>query len=124
MKKNETTPMPSSNHVGHPQITLPKKTIDDYALFWGKNGNSKTANVLRVINDNPGITTDKVRILAGCSNVSDLSSAINKKLMNKGFMILRIDPIGVAPNEAFHHWYLVVAPIENVAVTMSVNDPR
>ncbi|HGF7375728.1 TPA: hypothetical protein AB5C23_003434 [Vibrio cholerae] len=117
------TLMPSSKRVGYPQVTLPSKTLDDYTLFWGRNGNTKTANVLRAVNGKQGITTDEIRAFAKCSNVPDLVRAINKKLMNKGLMIIRIEPVCVAPNEAFHHWFLVKAPMMDVPVKMSVNDP-
>lgn len=103
--------------------TLPLNILDNYALFWGKNGNTKTASVLKVIHNNPGITTDNVRYIASCSNVPDLVHAINKKIMNFGLMIVRIEPVGVPSNAAFHHWYLVYAPVMNISVSMAVNDP-
>ncbi|WP_269748134.1 hypothetical protein [Enterovibrio coralii] len=40
-----------------------------------------------------------------------------------GLMIVRVDPLGVPPNAAFHHWYLVEAPIQQVDRQMAANDP-
>lgn len=120
---NVALPIPRSSSLGLPVYTLSNKKIDAYSLLWGKNGTTKTANVLRAVNGNPGITTDKIRHIAFCSNVPDLVRAINKKLMNVGLMIIRVEPVGVPQNCAFHHWFLVQAPIVTVPVSMAVNDP-
>ncbi len=92
--------------------------------FLFSRGTSKTAAVLDAIASNPGITTDSIREYARCSNVPDLVFNINKKLMNKMLMIVRVEPLGCPPNAAFHHWYLIEAPIMDCPVGLSVNDPN
>ncbi|AJR09625.1 hypothetical protein C9J03_25900 [Photobacterium gaetbulicola] len=125
--QNQVTPMPNTSRIGLPLAHLSDKTINDYAKnLWQmrKNKLSKTALVFMAIANQPGIRTNEVRPLANdCSNVPSLVDDINKKIMNKGLMIIRMEPVGVAPNEAFHHWYLVEAPIMQVPVEMAVNDP-
>ena len=70
--------------------------------------------ILRAIATNQGIKTNEIRNLADvCSNPADSIREINKKLMNKGLLIVRMEPIGVAHNECCHHCFLVEAPIEN-----------
>lgn len=123
---NTATPMPNTSRIGLPLARLSDKTISDYTLFWRKRKGelAKTALVFAAIAQNPGIKTNDIRRMArDCSNVPSLVDDINKKIMNKGFMIIRIDPIGVAPNESCHHWYLVKAPIMQLPVEMAVNDP-
>ncbi|MGF1708890.1 hypothetical protein [Enterovibrio baiacu] len=123
---NTNTTMPRQSSIGMPIASLCSLQLNNYCQLWPlRNGRlCKTALVLKAIALEPGITTDKVRIKSEhCSNVPCLVDAINKKLMNKGLMIIRIEPVGVAHNEAFHHWYLVEAPIMNVPVQMAVNDP-
>ncbi|MBE8566811.1 hypothetical protein [Vibrio sp. OPT20] len=124
--QDTTVKMPSISRLGLPLAHLSDATIRDYSLFWRKHQGlpAKTALVLAAIAKNPGIKTNEVRSLArDCSNVPSLVDDINKKIMNKGLMIVRQEPVGVAPNESCHHWYLVEAPIQNVPVGMAVNDP-
>ncbi|ELA9241755.1 hypothetical protein QUO02_000875 [Vibrio alginolyticus] len=126
LQGNTSTIAPSISRLGLPLAHLSDATISDYSLFWRKHRGlpAKTALVFAAIAKNPGIKTNEVRSLArDCSNVPSLVEDINKKIMNKGLMIVRQEPLGVAPNESFHHWYLVQAPIQNVPVSMAVNDP-
>ncbi|MDW6002316.1 hypothetical protein [Vibrio mangrovi] len=126
LQDNTSVNMPSISSLGLPLAHLSDATIRDYSLFWRKHRGlpAKTALVLTAIAKNPGIKTNEIRSLArDCSNVPSLVDDINKKIMNKGLMIIRQEPVGVAPNESFHHWYLVQAPIQDVPVSMSVNDP-
>ncbi|TKF14499.1 hypothetical protein FCV43_19645 [Vibrio genomosp. F6] len=121
------TTMPSASRVGFPLAHLSKKTLDGYSLWWRKRKDGKVAKaalVLCAIAQNQGIKTNEIRNLAdACSNPADSIRDINKKLMNKGLMIIRMDPVGVAPNESCHHWFLIEAPIQQVSVKMSSNDP-
>ncbi|MFS1918728.1 MULTISPECIES: hypothetical protein [unclassified Vibrio] len=117
---------PSLNRVGHTIVKLTDKQFSNYSSLWRarKLGElSKTAQLLKAISDNPLSQTNALRHIVDCSNVPDLVGAINKKLMNKGYMVIRLDPIGVAPNEDFHYWCLVEAPIVKIPVQMSSNDP-
>ena len=118
-------PKPSASQVRFQQVHLDEQTIENLAPLFGKQGQSKTSYVFRAIVNEQGITTNYIRMIADCSNVPSLVSDINKKLMNKGLMIIRIDPVGVPPNAAFHHWFLVEAPISNIYVDgLASNDPR
>ncbi|TKF29260.1 hypothetical protein [Enterovibrio norvegicus] len=121
---NNLKPRPTS--LGFNIAHLSNQTIHNYCQFWEKRNGKlpKIALAFKAIAENPGITTDEVRLLANhYGNVSDGVRAMKKKLMNKGLMVECVKPFGVAPNEAFHHWYLVEAPIMNVPVQMAVNDP-
>ncbi|WP_435000179.1 hypothetical protein ACRZ5S_22460 (plasmid) [Vibrio scophthalmi] len=84
---------------------------------------TKSALLLKAISDNPYAQTTTLRNLANCANVPDLVANINKKLMNHGLMIVRIEPVGVPRNADFHKWCLVKANITHIPVQMSVNDP-
>ena len=117
---------PSLHRVGHPIVKLTEKQFSNVSGLWRsrKPGElSKTAKLLKAISDNPLSQTNELRQLANCSNVPDLVGFINKKLMNKGLMVIRVEPVGVAPNDDFHYWCLIEAPIMNVPVQMAVNDP-
>ncbi len=123
---NLATTMPSTSRIGLPLARVSEK-LDTYSLWWRKRKGGKLAKaalVLRAIAQNQGIKTNVIRNLADdCSNPADSIRDINKKLMNKGLMIIRMDPVGVAPNECCHHWFLVEAPNQQVPVKMSSNDP-
>lgn len=111
-------------HLPFPVIRLPRAEMESLAKGLGKQGQSKKAAVFRCIAQKPGVTTDVARISGNCSNIPDMVYSINKKLMNRGLMIYRESPKGVAPNAGFHHWYLVEAPIMQVDVAYASNDPR
>ncbi|ANS87900.1 hypothetical protein VSVS12_04200 [Vibrio scophthalmi] len=121
------TTMPNTSRIGLSLAHVSEKTLDTYSLWWRKRKGGKLAKaalVLRAIAQNQGIKTDEIRNLAdACSNPAHSIRDINKKLMNKGLMIIRMDPVGVAPNESCHHWFLVEAPIEQIKVHMASNDP-
>ncbi|MCB5450226.1 hypothetical protein G4B85_14580 [Vibrio lentus] len=121
------TIMPSISKLGLPLAYLSDKELDEFPNLWRKRKGgklSKAALALRAIARNQGIQTNKIRLLAdGLSNPSNSIIDMNKKLMNKGLMIIRVEPLGVAPNEDFHHWFLVKAPIQKITVEMSSNDP-
>lgn len=105
---------------------LSAQTIHNYCQFWEKRNGKlpKIALAFKAIAENPGITTDDVRLIANhYGNVSNGVREMNKKLLDKGLMIERHDPLGCPPNAAFHHWYLVEAPVMNVPVSMAANDP-
>ncbi|SMY18465.1 hypothetical protein [Photobacterium aquimaris] len=102
---------------------LTDNELKQFANLFGKKGETKTAKVLKAIALNPGITTDEIRAFAKCSNVPNLAHNITVKLLNFGLMIHREAPRGVAPNGAFHHWYLIEAPIHDISRNMAVNDP-
>ncbi|MGF1707255.1 hypothetical protein [Enterovibrio baiacu] len=115
-----------SSITGFPQVHLHQADVDRIKnLTWSKrNGKfTKTSLAFEAIALTQGITTDLVRLHAGCSNVPQLVDDVNKKIMNLGLMIVRVDPLGVPPNAAFHHWYLVEAPIQQVDRQMAANDP-
>ena len=114
---------PASKVSGYSLASISPQELDKLCLLWGKQGESKTALVLRAISSFQGITTDNVRAFAKCSNVPNLVDSINKKILSKGLFVLRTSPVGVAPNAAFHHWYLLEVPITSCPVQMSVNDP-
>ena len=111
--------MPKKN--GQTPITLSKGEIKKLLLLLG---NTKKAAVFEAIANNPGIRTDEIRNFANCSNVPALAYQATKKLMNHGLMLECFKPAGVASNAQFHYWYLIKAPMVNVPVTMSVNDPN
>lgn len=121
------TTMPNASRLGFPLAHLSEQTLNEYSLWWRKRKNGRFAKIALVflaIARNQGIKTDEIRNLAdSCSNPADSIRDINKKLMNKGLMIVRMDPVGVAPNESCHHWFLVEAPIQQISVKMSSNDP-
>lgn len=102
---------------------LTEKEIKQFAMLFGKQGKSKTAKVLETIATKPGVKTDEIRELAKCSNVPSLAHNITVKLLNFGLMIHREAPRGMAPNEDFHHWYLIEAPIQDLPRHMAINDP-
>ncbi|NVN82752.1 MULTISPECIES: hypothetical protein [unclassified Vibrio] len=122
LKQNQ----PSLHKVGHPIVKLTEKQFTNYSSLWASRQAgklSKTAQLLKAISDNPLSQTNELRQLAGCSNVPDLVNSINKKLMSKGLMVIRVEPVGVARNDDFHFWCLIEAPIMNIPVQMAVNDP-
>ena len=116
---------PSLQQVGHKIVKLTDQQFDNHKSKWASKGGelSKTANLLKAISDNPLAQTNTLRALADCSNVPDLVRSINKKLMNSGLMVIRVSPPVGAPNENFHFWCLIEAPIMDIPVHMAVNDP-
>ncbi|WP_305406525.1 hypothetical protein [Photobacterium leiognathi] len=119
--------MPNTSCIGLPLAQVSESFLKASEGWWRKRKDgklSKASMILRAIAMNQGIKTDEIRNLAdACSNPAHSIRDINKKLMNKGLLIVRMDPVGVAPNECCHHWFLVEAPIETVKVQMSSNDP-
>ncbi len=109
-KKNGLTP-----------VVLPKKEILNLKSVLGNT--TKKALTFEAVANNQGIRTNDIRDHAFCSNVPQAAIDANKKLMNHGLMIICDKPAHKARNAAFHHWYLVQAPIHNLSVQMASNDP-
>lgn len=119
--------LPSRHQIGHAPVRLTEQQLDNYIGMWRRRKGglpAKCALLLKAISDYPLIKTHEARRLADdCSNVPNQVALINRKLMNKGYMIIRIDPVGVAHNEDFHHWCIIEAPMMQLSVGMAVNDP-
>lgn len=110
-KKNGLTP-----------VVLTQKDISSLKSLLGNT--TKKALVLDAVANNQGIRTNDIRTFANCSNVPQAAIDANKKLMNHGLMIICVKPSHLAHNAAFHYWYLVQAPIQNISVQLAMNDPR
>lgn len=117
---------PRQTSVGQPFYKLTDKQYANVSTLWRSpnvKSLSKTALLLKAISDNPLSQTSVLRNMANCANVPDLVALMNKKLMNKGLMVVRMEPVGVARNADFHRWGLIKAPIAQLPVQMAVNDP-
>ena len=116
---------PSLKQVGHTTVKITDKQFNNWKTLWRTRSGkiSKTALLLKAISEHPLLQTNELRRLVDCSNVPDLVRSINKKIMNKGYMVIRVAPANLAPNDDFHFWCLVEAPIMDISVKMAVNDP-
>lgn len=115
---------PRLHQAGYKIVKLTQQQFGEYKNLWlmRKGKLTKTALLLKTISDNPMLKTDQLRSLVNCAYVPDLASSINKKLMSKGLMVVCISP-RQGRNEDFHFWCLIEAPIMELPVQMSVNDP-
>lgn len=105
-------------------LSVAKATDENVKAADAVVGNGKkNRSVVNTVLNNPGITTAELRNLTGSSNPSNVFSTKRTKLMNVGMLPLCVPPLGEAPNADFHKWYIVEAPMANVVVSLSKNDP-
>ncbi|MGR5146782.1 hypothetical protein ACQKP8_09590 [Photobacterium alginatilyticum] len=107
-------------------VLLSDKEARQFAMLFGKNGNSKTGRTIFTAGTNPGLKSNEIAIEADVvgSYVPSLFKHANTKLMNFGLMLYPVEPAGKPRNADYHTWYLVEAPIEHLPVGMAVNDPN
>jgi hypothetical protein len=111
-----------TNHVKPSDIArLPKQELNKVLSGFGK---TKMRRAIEYVAHHSGELTHTVRSESGCSNISEAFRSANKRLLNKGLMVVCQPQKGKSKTQDVHQWYLIHAPIVKVEVQHASNDPR